>query len=485
MSSEIQEPTPWINLDMLYDQTLYDFQYCFKMFALNKYLRGTIPWKRWGAIRDREQFAQRDLYPEIRRNRFESKLGTIVKVQEYNNFCAQLLFEERHHAAFFAILLEFAQEIVQTSDQSENYFSDNECIQLGHSIMLMTTNQTQGLNEFDQHIAKMIQRFPQQHPLITVYSTLDELLVKWGQQQNISEPGPRMKMYQYAGTRRDPSANSVFHKNFIQVLTDNNGTVPPYLATPKNNVLGQHTPAIFETVLFQDFVTHPEEFAHDFASLAKENYTKINEPSNLFRHIGIADNWVDPQGDFDPTSEFIYNMRAEIYTVLRVNDCLLGYPDFAIDITRAQGDRLKNFEVHATGSRHGFWNPKFVDFMGTREKRDWPRGVWLPTLVFEYLENLDEHYEELLSRKAGFEFIRTERLEIQKSKDPKNRVTFSDKVDVTTIPRKPSRSEQSKGADHKPAAHKSGDEKKDDTNLMLIVGSILAFFGIFVYADFN
>ena len=123
--------------------------------------------------------------------------------------------------------------------------------------------------------------------------------------------------------------------------------------------------------------------------------------------------------------------------------------------------------------------------MGTREKRDWPRGVWLPTLVFEYLENLDEHYEELLSRKAGFEFIRTERLEIQKSKDPKNRVTFSDKVDVTTLPRKPSSSEQSKGADHKPAAHKSGDEKKDDTNLMLIVGSILAFFGIFVYADFN
>ena len=211
-----QEQRFYASFDMLYDRTLADFQYCFFFYALNKYLKADIDKIQWSIKRNTPS---EDLAPMLRKIRWEIKQGDSPqqRLQQYNNYCASLLFAERHHAKFFQCLHQFACMIIaERSIANSEFFNKDETLQICRSITLMMDPHKATANQMEQAFQQDIEKYSGKHPYSAVRDRLEELLYKWEEQGDISEPGPRMKHYKYAGTRKNPSANAIYHTNFVK-----------------------------------------------------------------------------------------------------------------------------------------------------------------------------------------------------------------------------------------------------------------------------
>ena len=189
-------------------------------------------------------------------------------------------------------------------------------------------------------------------------------------------------------------------------------------------------------------------------------------------------------------------MRANIYGMFRVNDCLLGYPGFEVNLTHTQGNQIVPFEISGTGHKLAFFPPQYMDFAKTRDKRDWARGVFIPyrwlnylLLADGFLTKLTATYDE--SRSGGFVFEERSASEIGRREkelklDVQNRVRFASKNQVRFFDKdeKIAKGAEVKGADDTGdvPVPKTKSEKKDNENLWLIGSSIAAFFGIYFLA---
>ena len=108
-----------INLDRLYEETLYDFSGCFKQWALNYYLKARFADKtKYWEIEDPVQFNKiRHTFPE----------GTTVLSQAavYQEYCAQLLFTPKDHQDFYETLIQIGRVYENKHKGPEPRFSRN------------------------------------------------------------------------------------------------------------------------------------------------------------------------------------------------------------------------------------------------------------------------------------------------------------------------------------------------------------------------
>ena len=493
----VEEQKFYANFDMLYDRTLADFQYCFFYYAINKYLKAGIDKIVWSQIRHQGASKQRTL--QLRRERWEIKAGgsTQQKLQEYNNYCASLLFAERHHAKFFQCLHQFACKIISSRDiDNKEFFNADETLQVCRAISLMMDPHKPTTDALEEAFRQDISKYSGKHPYMAVRDRLTELLHKWEAEGDISEPGPRMKYYKYAGTQLEPSANSIYYTNFRKFIEKFEGgeKLPMEFKLPQPGLIRE--PGMFKDILFRDLVDHPEDFDYSFADLGvdAENWYKLDISSfELFKNAHPERDWVVTGAQSQEDMGFMNDLRANIYLMLRLNDNLLGYGTFATDITRAQGNSLSQFEISPDGHKKEFWNLQSIDWTSTIDKRNWPRGVMVPKDWMTHLVLIDNMYLRLGIRAGGETYIRskseTARLApvagtpevTEKTLSKENHVRFSKNVDVINLPRNSSLVKGAKveGADDKKATPLTKEEKKDETNLRLIIGSIAAFFGLY------
>ena len=98
-----------INLDRLYDETLYDFCGCFKQYALNRYLRQSFKDLKeyWGPIpsdEDKQVFNNH-------RHEFPNDTSILGQVELYKRFCLELLFTPEDHSQFYETLIMIGRNI--------------------------------------------------------------------------------------------------------------------------------------------------------------------------------------------------------------------------------------------------------------------------------------------------------------------------------------------------------------------------------------
>ena len=492
LSSTPQPEIFYANFDMLYDRTLADFQYCFFFYAINKYLKASISKIDWSVLRHGPESKERTM--TLRRSRWEILAGDSAqqKLQQYNNYCASLLFAERHHAKFFQVLHQFACQIIsERSILNSEFFNKDETLQICRSITLMKDPHRATADQLEQAFRQDIEKHSGVHPYSAVRDRLTELLYKWEEEGDISEPGPRMKYYKYAGTRKDPSANAIYHTNFVKFM----GTfdkLPQSFRLPQPQLI--KNPGMFTDIMFRDLVDHPETFQYSFAEsgIDSETWCKLDiSQADTFTNSQPQNDWIVSSAQSQQDVEFMNDLRANIYLMLRVNNNLLGYGNFETDITRAQGNQVAQFEISPDAHKKAFWNQESIDWTSSIDKANWPRGVMVPKDHIVHLGTIDKMYMRLGIRESGETYIRSQsetgrlRGGMEKTLNKDNHVRFARNVDVKIIPRNNTvmKGAEAKGEDDKKATPPTKKEKKDATNLNLIVGSILAFFGLYYIAS--
>ena len=121
-----------INLDRLYDETLYDICGCFKQYALNRYLRRPFQdiAQYWGPLDNDEA---KSGFNEFRHT-FPEGASILEQVELYKRFCMELLFTPQDHSEFYETLIMIARNIERNNKTQVGYFSIGQTLGIAESL---------------------------------------------------------------------------------------------------------------------------------------------------------------------------------------------------------------------------------------------------------------------------------------------------------------------------------------------------------------
>jgi hypothetical protein len=456
-----------INLDLLYDDTLYDFSGCFKQWALNKYLMSNLQ----GSVADYWNH-HRSEFGKFNFQRHTVSEGSTVQgeVDRYLAFCKELLFDSKDHAYFYGTLLAFAVQVENFCKNSgkPSRFPPQACLEIARSF-LNEVDFEGDLGERVNVLRKKIESNPNTPALLVLDTDLKKILGELGS-AGITDRGFGMMEYRTNQTKAKlPVANIIIHDIFQQFLADFPDTA--WVTEPAK--AQKDYPAKFQGLTLKGFVTNPMSISITFEE-TRPNRRQFTRP--LPEDFPACRPDMVPPLDVDPT---VVQLRQHIYATLYVNDCLNKFRGHGVDLRRCASLRDIVLDIPRNGGEDAFWSVQYTDFNSKITKRDRPMGVWLPADVADQLQLTDQ---SILSGGKGIGVAPKRKsalatgIRVEKTKD--NVVRFSDKEDVILIPTEKlslSTTEPTTTAD--PPDPK---ETEDNKNLTYIIGGVVGFFGLFL-----
>ena len=489
-----------INLDRLYDETLYDFCGCFKQYAINRYLRRPFQdiAQYWGPLDNDEA---KSVFNEFRHT-FPEGASILEQLEIYKRFCQELLFSPEDHANFYEILITMGRNIERNNKTKVGYFSVNAVIGIAESLW----NQCDYPEPKDTLLARCRQK-------ITTTSTVPFLAIE-GELLTICRNGLRVTdrsnwgegMFEYrvdSTSERQPCANIIFNKAFTQYNEANLGT---------ERVLYKNTdaPPKFQNVSINDFIRNPLGIHRSFSELKVVPYTfKSPQPSDF---PGCRPDLVIFGAQ---VSKQAIALREHIFLTMWANDNFIGQ-GAPVDLRKCRDSKTVFYDTPPMQDdlvqKLAFWslgltpgkNGRFlIDFKGQHLKRNRPRGCTIPSNVAQELIAMDLKLtsdgdavtaEQLRSipgnapalasamkTTAAKTILGGKRKRVEKTTENTVRFTGADQVNM--VPKNdPSRGGATvEPKRSRPKREKPESEKQENNKIAFVAAALLAFLGLFYW----
>jgi hypothetical protein len=454
-----------INLDTLYDDTLYDYQGCFKQWALNKYLSAHFMdniKEYWTYSPEDEERLQKF---ELQRHNVPDDSSVEEEVEIYIDYCKELLFSAQDHAWFYCMLLDFGLKIeLECQQRGEKFmFPATACLDIANSFINDVDFEGDRQGRLDE-LQRKIEAKRDTPALQVIAPDLKKLLQHLGEKSS-SDRGARMMEFRMEGTKsKMPVANIIFFQIFRDYLND-------HLELEWPKVPAAHIkdyPAKFQGQTLVSLVTNPLRIVTTFEETRPNRRQFVTPLPEDFP--ACRPDLVQPA----QAHEDVKRWRQHIFSILFVNDCLVGYRGYGVDLRQCRDLKSIGLQIPQGGTT-AFWSRGVCDFNSKIGKRDRPRGVWIPAAMADQLQLTDQN---ILQQGNGIGVRVSPEQSVRADVTKEGTVRFSNKVDVVMIPTDKLSTRTTKPT--KTSDKPDPKEAKDNKNLTYIVGAVLAFSGLFL-----
>ncbi len=470
-----------INLDRLYDETLYDFTGCFKQFALNRYMKQNFEQKQYWQMETDSPSGNAE-FDRIRHNA-GGDYSVADAINQYHIFCREMLFYPKCHQEFYETLIIMARNIEKFAQES--YFTRDTCYGIVEGLHRIVGSQYEGKTQLLERCRSAVIA-SRARPFLVLEGELMQLCVLIGS-MGVSNHGEQMFEFRDDGSSRKGHSppNILFYNAFDGFLITN-----PDLAQLAIANTGRSEK--FRQVSLLDFMRNPLGLRVSFQERKSSVYHFKAPLRTDFKAL-------QPQKelDFGERTE-AGKLREHLYLTLYVNQCFIQQPR-AIDLRKCMTfkDVSGGFPIITYPQSVGaFWNIETIDFAAALPKRTQRlKGCSLPRNVAEEILGRDQQLFELgvvvppqvatVAAAAQTAPVNPAPAQTRVSLGPDKKVRFSNKDKVTLVPAEDS----SRGGATINLPTKSRPEKEDpetendNTTLAYIAAALLGFAGLFYYAD--